>query len=300
MRRQGIFYGIGALISYDEDKRLAVVSGILEGGSAIESELREGDFIVKVDDVDVTGYTTGQVVALVRGQENTAVRLTIYREDTPDYIVIDLIRKKVIERSSINYGLVEEDDNIGYIYISEFDTVTIEQFKEALTDLKEQGIRGLIIDLRSNPGGNITSVNAIARQLLPKGLIVYTENSQGERQEYTCDGRNELQMPLTVLVNEYSASAAEILAGAIQDHQKGTIIGMTTFGKGSVQQIVNMSDRTAIKLTVSTYFTPLGRSLGGTGIIPDIEIDLDRDAYYEDDIDNQLDKAIEVLKEKIY
>jgi carboxyl-terminal processing protease len=296
---EGVFFGIGAMLSFDEDKQMAVISGIIEGGSADESDLREGDYIVKVDDVEVIGYQSSEVVALVRGQENTMVSLTIYREGVDDYIVFDLIRKRMNERSSINYGLTE-DLNIGYIQIAKFDTATVDQFMEALEELKDRGILGLIIDLRSNPGGNLTSVNTIARQILPQGLITYTEDSRGERVEHTCDGKNELDIPLIVLVNQYSASASEILAGAIQDHQKGTIIGMATYGKGEVQQILNLSDGTAIKLTISTYFTPLGRSLGGTGITPDIEIELDRDAYYEQGHDSQLEKAIEVLKGKIY
>jgi carboxyl-terminal processing protease len=297
-RIEGIFFGIGALISYDEEMELAVISGIIGGGSASESDLREGDYIVKVDDVDVTFYTSTEVVALVRGQENTIVSLTVYREGAPDYLVFELVRKRV-DRRTVEYG-VTEDENIGYIYISEFDNVTIGHFIEALNDLKELGIRGLILDLRSNPGGNINSVTAIARQILPKGLIVYTEDRQGHREEYTCDGRRELEIPLTVLVNEHSASASEILAGAIQDYNKGTIIGQKTFGKGVVQRIINMSDNTAVKLTVSTYFTPLGRSLGDVGVIPDVEIELDREAYYTEGIDNQLNYAMSLLKELIY
>jgi carboxyl-terminal processing protease len=293
---EGVTYGIGAYISYDEERRLAMITGFIEGGSAIESELREGDYIIKVDDVDVTNFTSTQVVALVRGQENTPVQLTIYREGVADYIVVDLIRKKALENETVRYGLLE-DERIGYIYISRFENITVSQFEEALNELKEKGIAGLVIDLRSNPGGNLTAVNDIARLILPRGLIVYTEDSDGKRNEYKCDGSNELPIPLTVLVNEYSASASEILAGAVQDHQKGLVIGTTTYGKGTVQRIINISDRTAIKLTVSTYFTPLGRSLGNTGITPDIEIELDRDAYYaEDGSDNQLDKAVEVLQ----
>jgi len=296
---EGVFYGIGALISYDEEKNLAVISGILEGGSAAESDLREGDYIIMVDDVDVTAYSSAEVVSLVRGQENTKVMLTIYREGVSDYITFDLIRKKALEKATVRSGFTE-DANIGYIRIYEFDNITINQFNDALDELMENGIRGLIIDLRSNPGGNINSVNAIARRILPEGLIVYTEDRQGKRVEYTCDGKNELMIPLTVLVDQATASAAEILAGAIQDYQKGTVIGQQTFGKGIVQQIVNMSDNTAVKLTVSSYYTPLGRSLNGTGVTPDIIVELNHSAYYEDDIDTQFEEAMRVLKDKIY
>jgi len=295
---EGVFYGIGALISYDVDRELAVISGIIDGGSASESDLREGDYIVKVDDIDVTNFTSSEVVAIVRGQEDTIVSLTVYRENAADYLTFELVRRRVDKRT-VESGITE-DENIGYIYISEFDNLTVGHFTEALSDLKELGIRGLILDLRSNPGGNINSVTEIARQILPKGMIVYTEDRQGNRNEYTGDGRNELDLHLAVLVNEFSASAAEILAGAIQDHDKGAIIGQATFGKASVQRIINISDNTAVKLTVSNYFTPLGRNIGDTGIIPDIEVMLDRDAYYEEGIDNQMEMAVEVLTELIY
>lgn len=296
---EGVFYGIGALISYDDDRKLAVISGIIEGGSAAESDLREGDYIVSVDDVDVTNYSSSEVVSLVRGQENTLVSITVYRESANDYITFDLIRKKILEKDNVTYGLTE-DPNIGYIHISEFDNITIKQFNEALDGLKEHEIRGLILDLRSNPGGNIDSVTSIARRILPEGLIVYTEDSHGYRIDYRCDGENELEIPLVVLVNRFTASAAEILAGAIQDHEKGTVVGQETFGKSVVQRIVNMSDRTAVKLTVSTYYTPLGRNLGETGIIPDIKIDLDYEAYHRDGLDNQVEEAIRILTDKIY
>ena len=295
---EGIFFGIGALISYDPDHNLTVISGIIDGGSASESDLREGDYIIKVDDIDVTSYSSSEVVALIRGQEHTTVTVTILREGTPDFIAIELERRRVDKRT-INHG-VTEDENIGFIYISEFDNVTIGSFTEALNDLKDRGIRGLIIDVRSNPGGNVNSVTSIARQILPKGLIVYIEDRQGNRDEYTSDGRNELDIPIVVLVNAYTASAAEILAGAIQDHNKGIVIGQPTFGKGSVQRIITLYDKTAVKLTVSTYFTPNGRNLGEIGITPDIELKRDRDTFYEHGTDNQLQKAIEVLQDMIY
>ena len=165
--------------------------------------------------------------------------------------------------------------------------------------LKEEGIEGLILDLRSNPGGDLTAVVDIARQIIPAGLVVYTEDKAGNRKEYTCDGTHELQLPLVVLVNEYSASASEILAGAIQDYNKGTLIGTTTFGKGIVQRIHRLDDGTAIKLTVSAYFTPSGRNIHGIGIEPDIELEYDYEANEADGTDNQVLKAIEVLEGKI-
>ncbi len=294
---EGVSYGIGAYIGYDEEMEMTYISGIMAGSPAEEAGLREGDHIVKVDDVDVQNYSITEVVALVRGEENTPVHLTVYREGEIDFLELDLLRKAVLEQSTVNHSIIE--DGIGYVQITEFDDITIDQYAEAMAVLKENDIKGMILDLRSNPGGNITSLTEIARKILPKGLIVYTEDRNGVREEYSCDGKQELQIPLVVLVNEYSASASEIMAGAIQDYQKGTVIGTATYGKGVVQKIINISDGTAVKLTVSSYFTPLGRSLGGVGVIPDVEIELDRDALYDEGVDNQLEKAIEVLKEKM-
>ena len=192
--------------------------------------------------------------------------------------------------------MVENEDGIGYLRIREFDTVTVDQYTEAMAYLKENGMKAMILDLRSNPGGDLTAVVDIARKILPEGMIVYTEDKNGERKEYTGDGSNELQIPLAVLVNGYSASASEILAGAIQDYDKGTLIGTTTYGKGIVQRIHRLNDGTAIKLTVSAYFTPSGRNIHGIGITPDIELEYDQEAYDADGTDNQVEKAIEVLK----
>lgn len=154
---------------------------------------------------------------------------------------------------------------------------------------------GLILDLRNNPGGSLAAVTEIARKLLPEGIIVYTEDKAGNRKDYTCDGENELTVPMAVLINGGSASASEILAGAIKDYEKGTLIGTTTFGKGIVQSYVSLTDGSAIKLTVSKYFTPNGNNIHGIGIEPDEELELDYDKFYTEGIDNQLERAKELL-----
>ena len=160
-------------------------------------------------------------------------------------------------------------------------------------------MKGLIIDLRSNPGGNLTTVVDIARQLLPKGLIVYTEDKYGERVEYSCDGTHQIEVPLVVLVNGYSASASEILSGAIKDYGIGTLIGTTTYGKGIVQKVISLSDGSAVKLTVSKYFTPNGNNIHKIGIEPDIEVEFDAERYQKDQYDNQLEEARKVIAEKL-
>ena len=159
--------------------------------------------------------------------------------------------------------------------------------------IKGSDAKGLVLDLRSNPGGSLSAVVDIARQILPRGLIVYTEDRAGEKVEYSCKGENELQIPLVVLVNGNSASAAEILAGAVKDYGTGTLIGTTTFGKGIVQRILPLTDGTALKLTVSAYYTPKGNNIHNIGIEPDIECEFDADAYYDEGIDNQLNRAVE-------
>ena len=160
-------------------------------------------------------------------------------------------------------------------------------------------MEGLILDLRGNPGGNLVTVCDIARQILPKGLIVYTEDKEGNRTEYSCDGDKEMKEELVVLVDGGSASASEILAGAIKDYGIGTLVGTTTFGKGIVQRIISLTDGSAVKLTVSHYFTPNGNDIHEVGIEPNEEVAFDADAYYNDNVDNQLNRAIEIMNEKL-
>lgn len=212
---------------------------------------------------------------------------------------MDIVRGKLIEAETVQSGMLEDTKQIGYLRITEFDTITVDQFNEAMAELNASGMKALILDLRSNPGGDLTAVVDVARRLLPKGLVVYTEDKNGKRKEYTCDGEHEIQIPMAVLVNEYSASASEILSGAIKDYNKGTVIGTTTYGKGIVQRINRLDDGTAVKLTVSAYFTPLGKNIHGIGIEPDIELEYDYEAYERDGVDNQVEKAIEILEGKI-
>ncbi len=293
---KGISYGIGAYISLDKQMNMAMISGVMDESPALEAGLKEGDIIVEVDGESTQGQSLTQVVNRVKGREGTKVHLKIYREGQGDYLELDVVRGKLIETSTVESGLLEGTDHIGYLRISEFDGVTVDQYTEAMAVLKEQGMKGLVLDLRSNPGGDVNAVVEIARKILPEGMIVYTEDKNGGRKEYTCDGQGELHMPMAVLVNEYSASASEILAGAIQDYGKGTLIGTTTYGKGIVQQIQRLNDGTALKLTISAYYTPLGRNIHGVGIKPDIELEYDYDVYEADGTDNQVEKAIEVLE----
>ncbi len=296
MSTEGIYYGIGAYISKGATDEFCTISGVIENTPAQEADLREGDIIYEIDGVSAQGMETTEVVSLIKGEEGTKVVLTLYREGEEDYLKVEVERRK-IESPTVTFEMMENE--IAYIQITEFDDVTEQQFSEALTEARAMGMKGLLLDLRSNPGGNLSTVCEIARMVLPKGLIVYTEDKYGVRDEYTSDGKNTLEVPAVVLVNDYSASASEILAGAMKDHGVATIMGTTTFGKGIVQRIISLSDGSAVKLTVSKYYTPSGSDIHEKGIEPDIEVIFDSDAYYEKDIDNQIQEGIRVLEEQI-
>ncbi len=292
---EGIYYGIGAYVSLDEVSQMPKISGVMDGSPALEADLRPGDVVYEVDGESTYGLSLSETVALIKGPEGTQVTLTILREGESDYRDVTINRKK-LESPTVEFEMLE--DGMAYIQITEFDDVTVEQYAEAYAEAKTSNMSGMILDLRANPGGSLNAVVEIAQMMLPEGLIVYTEDKAGKRSEYFCDGQQELDVPLVVLVDGNSASAAEILSGAIQDYKLGTLVGTTTFGKGIVQQIIGLNDGSAIKMTISSYFTPNGRNIHGTGIEPDVECEFDGETYYstEDHYDNQLEKAKEVLR----
>lgn len=271
---------------------MCYVSKLIKNTPAAASDLSPGDFIVKVDGTDTIGMTSSEIVKLIKGPEGTSVTITVQREGEKNPLDITVARAK-IESPTVEYEMLE--NSIGYIEITEFDDVTYAQYCEAYDTLVARGMKGLILDLRANPGGNVSTVCQIARRLLPEGLIVYTEDKYGQRMEYRCDGTEEIQIPLAVLVDGNSASASEILAGAIKDYGIGKLVGTTTFGKGIVQRIISFSDGTAIKLTISNYFTPNGNYIHGVGIEPDIPVEWDSEQYLNEGIDNQKQAAIEYL-----
>lgn len=290
---EGIYYGIGAYMKKDTVTGYPQITGIIRDTPAEEAGILIDDYIYEVDGTDVFDMNLSDVTAMIKGPEGTTVSLTVIRPSTGEEFSMTIERRKV-ETPTVEYKMLE--GNIGYISISEFDAVTVDQFAEALAVVKGNGMEGLILDLRGNPGGSLTAVVEIARMLLPKGLIVYTEDKYGERNEYTCDGQKCLDVPMVVLVNGGSASASEILAGAIKDYGTGTLLGTTTYGKGIVQRLIALDDGSAIKLTVSHYYTPLGNDIHKVGIVPDVELEFDADAYEKDETDNQLDRAIELLQ----
>ena len=294
---QGVYYGIGAYVSLDNTIGYPRVSGVIPGTPAESAGLAIDDIIYEVDKTSTQGLTLEEVVKMIKGEEGTFVHLTLIRGTNSDNLELDVTRAK-IEVPTVNTKMLE--NGIGYLQITEFDDVTYDQFVEGMAELRENNMKGLVIDLRSNPGGNLSTVCDIARQLLPKGTIVYTMDRDGKRENYDCDGQHEIDIPVVVLVNKYSASASEILAGALKDYEKATLVGTTTYGKGIVQRIINLKDGTAVKLTVSSYYTPNGVNIHGIGIDPDVEIEYDAEAATgEDKVDNQLEKAVEVMKKLI-
>ncbi len=288
---QGIYYGIGAYIEQDLETGYVRISKIIKNTPAEESDLMEDDYIYQINGEDMQGKDRTYVVSKIKGEEGTTVVITVIREGASEPLDITVERRK-IESPTVEYEMLE--DGTAYIQITEFDLVTTGQFEAAYNEAIADGMKGLIIDLRGNPGGNLSTVCDIARMILPKGLIVYTEDKYGKREEYTCKGDNEIKVPLVVMTNGYSASASEILAGAVKDYGIGKLVGTTTYGKGIVQKVIKLSDGSAIKLTVSSYFTPKGNNIHEIGIEPDVEVKFDAQLY-EKGTDNQLEKAKEVL-----
>lgn len=291
-RMDGVYYGIGAYVRYDSNVGFARLGEIFEGSPAQESGLEEGDLIIKVDDQYTKNMSLEDVIALIKGEEGTKVMLTVMREGDNEIYEFEVERREV-PKQTVSYEMLE--NKIAYIRISEFDKVTVDQFADAMATAKGSEMLGLILDLRDNPGGNLAAVIDVARKLLPKGLIVYTEDKAGERKDYTCNGENELTVPMVVLVNGGSASASEVLAGAIKDYGKGKLLGTTTYGKGIVQKYLGISDGSAVKLTTSKYYTPKGNNIHGIGIEPDEELEMDYEQYLEKGYDNQLERAKEIL-----
>jgi carboxyl-terminal processing protease len=300
-RSRGSYVGIGVTVNMPEDGILTVVEPF-EDSPAIEAGIKMGDKIVKVDGEDVTTIRdSDMIVSMIKGEENTTVEITVYRPSEERYIDFEITRKTI---KIVNVTSEMLQNNIGYIRISMFDGECAHYFGMHLNQLLDKGMEGLIIDVRDNPGGDLNEVVAIADRLVPEGLIVYMEDRAGNRMEKTSD-KTELNKPIAILINEYSASASEILAGAVKDHKKGTLVGQKTFGKGLVQNVVELDDGSGLKLTTATYFTPAGINIHKKGIEPDIKVELDEESrllpvsQLPKEEDKQLQEAIKVIKSKL-
>jgi len=297
----GTYYGIGAVVQQDLRTMYITIVKPYVDGPAYNAGMLPGDIIYMVDDVDITGMDINNVVAMMKGPEGTKVKVTVVRDGEPDPVELFITRAK-IEIETIEYEMLEND--IGYILISGFEEPTPKQFKEAIEDLKKQGMKGLVLDLRDNGGGLLDAVVEMLDYILPKGMIVYTEDKYGNRDEYKGTDKDVLELPMTVLINGNSASAAEIFAAAMQDYKAATLVGTTSFGKGIVQTILPLTDGTAVKITISRYFTPNGVCIHGEGVTPDIEVELKDElrqlVVIPKDQDNQLAVAISLLLDELY
>lgn len=293
---KGVFGGIGVLLTEDNGK--TVVSSPVEGSVSDKAGIQSGDVIVNVNGEDVSAMDTDQIVARLRGDIGTEVKVSVLRAADQKIYDYTLVREQINDTSAAATLLADEPD-IAYLRITKFASNTDEEVIEALNDLiHDQGFKGLIIDLRNNGGGDVDAATNIAGLFVPEGPIVHIVDKDGSTNTITSKGA-QLDVPLVVLVNEYSASASEIFAGAIKDTHVGTLVGTKTYGKGIVQVIYPLSDGSSVKLTKSRYLTPNKNDINQVGIEPDVYCNFPEDMTAENFQDVQLDKAIEILKEKM-
>ena len=294
----GNYAGIGAVLTKDTTTGQVRIVNVYDDSPAAKAGLQADDIIVSVDGHKGQSEDLDQFVHYVRGEEGTKITVQYERDGKTD--VMEVTRAQV-EVPSVKYKML--DDAVGYVYLSEFSDNTKDQFEAAMADLESQGMKAVIYDLRFNGGGLVDSVTGILDDILPAGTTVYMEDKNGERTTYTSDDEKQINMPMVVLTSGNTASAAEIFAGAIRDFDYGTLIGTKTFGKGIVQTTVPLSDGSAIKVTMATYYTPSGECIHKTGITPDIELEYQflggDDETYDESLDNQIQKGLEVLHEEL-
>jgi len=297
---EGKYAGIGAYISYDKKGDFFSVVTAYEKGPADKAGMKSGDILLAVDGQSLTDMDLTKVAAMMKGKAGTKVKISVLRDAQEEPIDLVVTRAEV-EADTVKYQMLE--NQVGYVAITSFKETTQEQFREAIKKLKKDGMKGLIMDVRNNGGGSLTTVVDMLDQILPKGLIVYTRDRNDKGKEYYSTNNEHLDLPMALLVNGNSASASEVFAGALKDHKKATIVGTTTFGKGIVQSMFSLPDGSALKLTTSKYYTPSGKNIHEIGIEPDIKIEMDE---MEVDItkpslkdDPQLDTAYKVVNKKL-
>lgn len=290
MQTSASYIGVGIVLGQDKDGLMKVASAI-EGQPAAEAGVKSGDIIVEIDGVNTSTLTLEQASKMIRGEEGTNVTITIMRGNEVKDITIT---RKQITLPTVKGKML--DDHIGYIRISQFAEPTGPDFAKTYNELKEKGMTKLVLDLRDNPGGLLTTAQEVANYILPAGPIVTIQDRSGRIESYDSEGL-EPTIPLVVLINQGSASASEIIAGAVQDEKVGTIVGTNSYGKGTVQTILGVPGDEGIKITIAKYHTPNDRVIDGTGIKPDVEVELPDNAQSESD-DTQLQKALEILKTK--
>ena len=288
----GVFSGVGIYLSQDTVTGEIKVIRVIKGGPSDGSGIKAGDVLIKVDGKSVGDKDLDKVVAEVKGEEGTKVKLSFLRGKEKKVKNYTITRKKVVTQTVETKML---DDGIGYLSISEFDEVTVGQFKKGIKQLQSKGMKALILDVRNNPGGLVDSVVDICDELLGEGRIVSIKDKQGKEKVYRSDAEQSVKVPVCVLVNGESASASEILSGAVKDHKRGTLVGEKTFGKGIVQGFFKLGDGSYAKLTYASYYTPSGANIHKKGIKPNVNIKDDTKTK----ADEQLLRAQQILKKKL-
>lgn len=295
----GEYYGLGMVITKEEATGLSKVEYFFEGSSAEEAGLKVGDYIISVNGEDVTNMSLQEIGKLCIGEEGTTLKIGVLRgEESFEFEVV----RRAVTRDMVKYKMLP--DGIGYMQIIQFGGNCEALFSEAMSFFEEQEAKGIVIDLRDDPGGYLTTVVKVLDRLLPEGTLVYTEDKNGRRETWSSDA-NCIDLPIAVVVNGNTASAAEIFAGAVQDYGYGPVVGTRTYGKGVVQVVIPIQSTGAgLKITTSQYFTPSGRIIDRNGIYPDHYIDIQQEfkddpLSYTFEQDAQINKAVEVLKQKI-
>ena len=291
---EGKYSGIGATVSQNPKSKIITIVNVFDNSPAKEGGLLAGDIIYKIDGEEVTGTDLDVLVKTkIRGVEGSSFTMTVIRGDDRKQIDLNLTRRS-IEIQTVTSKML--NDGIGYVAVSQFDALTSAQFKSNIESLKSQGMKKLIVDLRGNPGGLLDQVVDMLDYILPEGLVLYTEDKNGNKEEYYAKNPDELKIPMAVLVNENSASASEVFTATFKDFKWGKVVGKTTFGKGIVQNVLPLGDGTAVKITTQHYYPPSGYDLHKFGLKPDVDVDLNDGAVIGSDSDNQLGKAVEILK----
>ena len=295
-KTKGEFCGIGAYISQGKNDNSLKVAGVVKGGPAEKAGIKKGDIIVEVDGENIQGKDSSYAVSKKKGKKGTNVSISVMRKGNKKPITFN-IKREVIHDNTVSYKML--DNNIGYISVSAFETVTKKQFKSAVDCLEKKNEKGLIIDLRDNGGGLLDTALDMLDHILPKKLVVYTKDKNGVAEEYYTKDDKEIKIPIVILVNGNSASASEVFCGALRDYGKAKLLGTKTFGKGIVQSSFAFRDGTGLKFTTSKYYTPKGINIHGTGFEPDIKVKSNgkmtalKESGYK--VDNQINAALDYL-----
>lgn len=298
---QGQYGGIGAYVAKNSETGDIVIVNPFDDAPAAKAGMKAGDILIEIGGESVAGKSLDDAVTLMKGEAGTSIHVKILRDKKE--IEMDVVRE-VIDVPTVSHTMLKDED-IGYIYVSAFDDITVTQFNDAIKDLEKKNAKGLIIDIRDNGGGRLDTVVAMLNRILSEGMIMYTETRYGMDEKFEADSKESYDKPIVVMINQYSASASEVFAGALKDHKRATLVGTKSYGKGVVQTLYPLTaagDGSAIKITTAKYFTPSGNNIDGIGITPDVEIEYDKDKSVrvgKETRDNQLQKAIEVMKEKL-